>query len=178
MGAGGKREVGCETSGTIAATRYCHGLWGCPAPPNCLQVGHWSLAGITMSCIPPFTSVWFSSSLPLIDTQSGTAVVGVRGGARQYRSPPSRAEVEVSVAPRSPALAPRGASGWGRCPPGPNEVVWSARRGVLHCPALCPGTLASGLPLVVGAPLGLPALPPPTSSSQCTSPTPISSTPT
>lgn len=137
-------------SGTIAATPGCHGLWGCPAPSECPQCGHWSLVGGTMSCIPPTTLVWFSSSFPLIDTQSGAATVGVPGGVRWYRAPAARAEVEVSVAPRSPALAPRGVSGWERRPPGPNEVVRSARCGALCLPAPWLGNLASGLSLVVG----------------------------
>lgn len=86
---------------------------------------------------------------------------GSAGGEPGSTDPrPPRAEVEVSVAPRSPILAPRGASGWGRCPPGPNEVVWSAWRGVLHLLALRPGTPASRLSLVVGALLGFPALAP------------------
>lgn len=156
ISAGGKGEVVCETSGTVAAIPVYHGLWGPPACPNCPQPRHRSFAGGTISCKAPSTLVWFSSSLPLIDTQSRVAAVGVLGGARQHRAPAPCTEVEVSIAPCSPALAPRGASGWRRCPPGPNEVVQSA----LHFPNPWLGTLASGRSSVVEGTAGPPCLAP------------------
>lgn len=96
------------------------GITGCQGVLH-LQTGPWSLVSGTMPRIPPPARVWFRSPFPLIDTRSRAAAVGVRGTGRA-----PRAEVEVSVAPRSPALAPWGTSGWRRRPPSPNEVVRSA----------------------------------------------------
>lgn len=151
------------------------GVAGCggvlqPQTIPSLGTGAWWVG--TMSHIPASTLVWFSSSFSLIDTQSGVAMVGVQGGAWWYQTMTPGAEVEASVAPHSPALAPRGASGWGRRPPGPNEVVWSGWCSALHL-SVHPswGPQHSGGIWWWGTLLGLPALTPPTSSSQCTSPT-------
>lgn len=111
-----QREVGCETSGTAGVTPGCRDVLH-------LHTGPWSSVGGTMPCTPPSAPVWFRSLFPLIDTRSLAAAVGARGTGRRRRAP--RAEVEVSVAPRPPALAPWGTRGW-RCPPSPNEVVRSA----------------------------------------------------
>lgn len=85
-------------------------------------------------------------------------MVGVQGAGQRRRAP--RAEVEVSVAPHSPALAPWGTRGWRRRPPSPNEVVQSALcLPVTHLETLAP---KQSLVVVGGALLGNPTLPPPT----------------